>query len=403
MKRYLASILAPCLLCMAALSCDPAPIAVEDNSFTFSSRHYLSGEENLISLSLEKGCPQCDYTLDYVIDSDPSLLLSRQGGAELPSGSAVSFKDGPVTLRLPALAEGEHKASFTLSTEDYSIGGELAFTVTFEPFALHAEVSAEQSAGTSTLLLSLKEGVMDRDYSGTVSIDGEMQKGMEFNVNFSKTPILSMAMPLIRPGTHEVEVDLRYGDRTRSCTFSFSEPLRHPDLDVEVARSPSTGKTRIMFRSNPYSLSVAVRDSLAVRGRCDYHRANNREGYIDKFTEWKDMCDVVELSRFVPETGRWYDLTATALLETTMTNCTIKNTKWVSEWIDAMDGIEQWWEVDDGYTNFVVVSSTHYLTVDFESLLGVRVNVTCPTETVVWNGEEIKEGSYSYTITKTNG
>ena len=55
------------------------------------------------------------------------------------------------------------------------------------------------------------------------------------------------------------------------------------------------------------------------------------------------------------------------------------------------------------YTNFVVVSSTHYLTVDFESLLGVRVNVTCPTETVVWNGEEIKEGSYSYTITKTNG
>lgn len=95
MKRYLASILAPCLLCMAALSCDPAPIAVEDNSFTFSSRHYLSGEENLLSLSLEKGCPQCDYTLEYVIDSDPSLLLSRQGGAELPSGSAVSFKDGP--------------------------------------------------------------------------------------------------------------------------------------------------------------------------------------------------------------------------------------------------------------------------------------------------------------------
>ena len=115
------------------------------------------------------------------------------------------------------------------------------------------------------------------------------------------------------------------------------------------------------------------------------------------------MCDVVELSRFVPETGRWYDLTATALLETTMTNCTIKNTKWVSEWLDVMDGIEQWWEVDDGYANFVVVSSTHHLTVDFESLLGVRVNVTCPTETVVWNGEEVKGGSYSYTITKTNG
>lgn len=398
MNRYITSILAPCLLCMAALSCDPAPIAVEDNSFTFSSRHYLSGEENLVSLTLEKGCPQCDYTLDYVIDGDPSLMLSRQGGAELPSGSAVSFRDGPVSLLLPALAEGEHKASLTLSTEDYSIGGDLAFTVTFEPFSLHAEVSTDQSAGTSTMLLTLAQGVADRDYDGTVSIDGERVKGLDFKVNFKKTPILKLNLPLVRPGTHDVDVELTHGDQVRSASFRFTEPLRYPDVDVEIARSPSTGKTRLMVRSNPYSLSLAVRDSLVVRGNCKYHRCSNVEGRLDYFTEWKELCDVVTLERSVPKTGFWYDLTATELLETTLSNITIKNTTWESEWLDIMDGVEQWWEVDDGYANYVVDSSVHHITLDFEALLGVRVNVTCTDETVVLNGTKVEGGKHSYTI-----
>ena len=90
--------------------------------------------------------------------------------------------------------------------------------------------------------------------------------------------------------------------------------------------------------------------------------------------------------------------TATELLETTLTNITIKNTKWVSEWIDAFDGIEQWYEVDDGYSNYVVESSVHHITLYFEVLLGVRVNVTCTDETVVLNGNKVEDGKYSYTI-----
>ena len=153
-----------------------------------------------------------------------------------------------------------------------------------------------------------------------------------------------------------------------------------------------------MVRSNPYSLSLAVRDSLVVRGNCKYHRCSNVEGRLDYFTEWKELCDVVALERSVPKTGFWYDLTATELLETTLSNITIKNTKWVSEWLDVMDGIEQWWQVDDGYANYVVDSSVHHITLDFEALLGVRVNVTCTDETVVLNGTKVEGGKHSYTI-----
>ena len=398
MRTPLLYILAPCLLCAALLSCDPAPIAVEDNSFAFSVRHYLSGEENMVSITLDKGCPQCDYDMEYVIDSDPSLILSRQGGESVPSGSSVSFKSGPVSFLLPALAEGEHMAQFRLSSEDYSTQVDAIFTITLEPFSLHAEVATDQSASTSTLLLSLSEGVMDRDYEGTVTLDGERVKGLDFKVNFKKTPILKLNLPLVRPGTHDVTVDLNHGDMQRSAAFKFTEPLRYPDVDVEIARSPSTGKTRLMVRSNPYSLSLAVRDSLVVRGNCKYHRCSNVEGRLDYFTEWKELCDVVTLERSVPKTGFWYDLTATELLETTLSNITIKNTTWESEWLDIMDGVEQWWEVDDGYANYVVDSSVHHITLDFEALLGVRVNVTCTDETVVLNGTQVEGGKHSYTI-----
>ena len=382
---------------IAAVSCNE-PIQVSDNSFEFEAKHLLSGEDNLITFSLEKGCPEKEYTLTYLIDSDPSLVLAEDGGAPFESGSALDFSKGPVTYRLPVLKAGEHLASFRLATELYSRESEMAFTVTYEPFSLHAEVSTDQSAGTSTMLLTLAQGVADRDYDGTVSIDGERVKGLDFKVNFKKTPILKLNLPLVRPGTHDVTVKLTHGDQVRSASFRFSEPLRYPDVDVEIARSPSTGKTRLMVRSNPYSLSLAVRDSLVVRGYCKYHRCSYIEDRLDYFTEWKELCDVVTLERSVPKTGFWYDLTATELLETTLTNISIKNTRWDAVWNNAFEGFMEYFVVDDGLSFFEVDSTVHYIKLDFEALLGVKVNVTCTDETVVLNGTPVEGGKHSYTI-----
>lgn len=382
---------------LAAVSCTE-PITVSDNSFAFKAEHLLSGEENLVTFSLEKGCPEKEYALTYLIDSDASLMMTDDGGKPFESGSAMDFSGGPVTLRLPVLKAGDHKASLRLATELYSQESVMAFTVTYEPFSLHAEVSTGQSAGTSTLFLTLAEGVADRDYEGTVSLDGERVKGLDFKVNFKNTPILKLNLPMVRPGTHEVCVDLVHGDMQRSAAFKFTEPLRYPDLDVEISRSPSTGKTRIMVRSNPYSLSVAVRDSLVVRGRCDYHRAGYREGDLDRLTEWKELCDVVTLERSVPKTGFWYDLTATELLETTLTNISIKNTRWEEVWNNSFEGFMEYFVVDDGLSFFEVDSTVHHIKLDFEALLGVRVNVTCTDETVVLNGTPVEGGKHSYTI-----
>ena len=373
-------------------------IAVTDYSFEFSGRHYASVDDNYISLTLEDGCPLQKYGVAYVIDSDPSLVLTDDSGSQVKTGSSHDFSKGPKAWRLPPLRIGEHEVDFTITGENFSQVLKVPFSVTSEPFSLHAEVSTDQSAGTSTLLLTLAQGVADRDYDGKVSIDGEEIKGLDFKVNFKKTPILKLNLPLARPGTHDVDVELTHGDQVRSASFRFTEPLRYPDVDVEIARSPSTGKTRLMVRSNPYSLSLAVRDSLVVRGYCKYHRCSYIEDRLDYFTEWKELCDVVTLERSVPKTGFWYDLTATELLETTLTNISIKNTRWDAVWNNAFEGFMEYFVVDDGLSFFEVDSTVHYIKLDFEALLGVKVNVTCTDETVVLNGTPVEGGKHSYTI-----
>ena len=373
-------------------------IAVTDYSFEFSGRHYASVDDNYISLTLEDGCPLQKYGVAYVIDSDPSLVLTDDSGSQVKTGSSHDFSKGPKSWRLPPLRIGEHEVDFTITGENFSQVLKVPFSVTSEPFSLHAEVSTDQSAGTSTLLLTLAQGVADRDYDGKVSIDGEEIKGLDFKVNFKKTPILKLNLPLARPGTHDVDVELTHGDQVRSASFRFTEPLRYPDVDVEIARSPSTGKTRLMVRSNPYSLSLAVRDSLVVRGYCKYHRCSYIEDRLDYFTEWKELCDVVTLERSVPKTGFWYDLTATVLLETTLTNISIKNTRWDAVWNNAFEGFMEYFVVDDGLSFFEVDSTVHHIKLDFEALLGVRVNVTCTDETVVLNGTPVEGGKHSYTI-----
>lgn len=395
MRQFHLAILAALLLVFT--SCNGV-IAVTDYSFKFSGRHYASVDDNYISLTLEDGCPLQKYGVAYVIDSDPSLVLTDDSGSQVMSGSSHDFSKGPKAWRLPILRIGEHEVDFTITGENFSQVLKVPFSVTSEPFSLHAEVSTDQSAGTSTLLLTLAQGVADRDYDGKVSIDGEEIKGLDFKVNFKKTPILKLNLPLARPGTHDVDVELTHGDQVRSASFRFTEPLRYPDVDVEIARSPSTGKTRLMVRSNPYSLSLAVRDSLVVRGYCKYHRCSYIEDRLDYFTEWKELCDVVTLERSVPKTGFWYDLTATDLLETTLTNISIKNTRWDAVWNNAFEGFMEYFVVDDGLSFFEVDSTVHYIKLDFEALLGVKVNVTCTDETVVLNGTPVEGGKHSYTI-----
>lgn len=381
-------------------SCDEV-ISVKDYSFVFSGKHHASGNDHYITLTLEEGCPLQKYTISYAIDEDPSLILKDDFGAEIRQGSTHDFGSAPKSWRLPLLRIGEHKVVFSISGENYSQTLSVPFTVSSEPFALHAEVRSDLSAGTSTLLLSLAEGISDKDYSGFIYVDGALVDPKGFRVNFHDIPILSVVMPLLRPGSHKLLVEISDELTMEVVSFLFDEPLRYPDIQVEVARSSSTGKTRFMVRSNPYGLSVYVKDSLAVKGRCDYHVAHSWwEGHVEEKTSYKELCDVVELQRFVPKTGVWYDLTDTAAREMLITNQYENNTGWETRWNNGGEGFEEYFVVPDGVSHYKIESSTHFMTVQFEALLGASVHVSNSEKTVVWNKVPIGE-SYTYKLTSS--
>lgn len=394
MKRIITAIIATAA---ALCSCEPSSISIIDHSFAFSAKTIANGTQNYVSLTLEFGSKDARYEVSYVIDDDPSQTLSDEHGNGFMSGSYIDIKAGSVIWKLPVLRKGEHSIVFTIRTDEYEQKISHKFSITAEPFSLHAEVRSDLSAGTSTLLLSLAEGIADKDYTGTVLVDGKVIDENGFNVNFKETPIFSVVIPLIRPGSHEITVRLGDGMSQEEVEFLFSEPLRYSGLDVEISRSPSTGKTRFMVRSNPYGLSVAVRDSLVVKGKCDYHVCATYEDIVDYKTEYREICDVAAIGRFVPVTGRWYDLTDSQGKETLMTSQSIANSTWESRWSNTGEGGWDYYQVADGLSYFKIESSTHHMTVDFEKLLGVSVNITNSERDVVINGKPISI-KYSYQL-----
>ena len=140
MKQFHLAILAALLLVFT--SCNGV-IAVTDYSFKFSGRHYASVDDNYISLTLEDGCPLQKYGVAYVIDSDPSLVLTDDSGSQVKTGSSHDFSKGPKAWRLPILRIGEHEVDFTITGENFSQVLKVPFSVTSEPFSLHAEVSTD--------------------------------------------------------------------------------------------------------------------------------------------------------------------------------------------------------------------------------------------------------------------
>lgn len=399
MRRNLISIVTAVVLMTA---CDPTSISVVDNSFVFSARTSANGTQNYVSLTLESGCNQARYEVNYIIDDDPSLRLADDHSEEFVSGSGIEFRSGSNIWKLPVLRKGDHSIEFKIRTEDFEQTLRHSFSIDSEPFALHAEVRSDLSAGTSTLLLSLAEGIANKEYTGVVLVDDEVIDRKGFKVNFKDTPIFSVVIPLLRPGSHSITVKMNDDMSEEQVSFLFEEPLRYPDMQVEIARSPSTGKTRFMVRSNPYGLSVEIKDSLVVKGRCDYHRAVEWwEDRMEDKTDYKEVCDVVELPRFLPKTGVWYDLTDTGSRETVITTQFQNNTKWAGQWSNTGEGGWEYYIVSDGVSYYKIESSTHHLKVDFESMLGVTVHVSNSERDVIYNGRPIDK-TYSYKISESS-
>lgn len=365
------------------------PMEIKDWSFEISAQAVFNEQDmkSTLYLKLDKGCPEQAYKVTYTIDDDPSTSATEQ----------IKFDDAfKASIKLPDMEVGDHQITLQYTTENFQSQGHCDFKVTVGEFKIHAEVNTG-STTSSALLVSLVQGRSTERYSVKVRIEDKVVAQQE-NINFEKTPIVSLALPLLRPGEHKTEVTVSDGRATKEMEVKFTEPLRQPNLDMSIERSTSTGRTRFKITSNPYNLSVSVYDSLVVKGRCDYHVCSYIEDHTENKTAYKEMCDIAEIDRFVPVVGTWYNLTDTQTKEDIITSQFMENSKWSGSWSNKGDGGFEYIKVSDGYSYFKIESSTHHLQVDFEKLDGITVNVTNSERDVILNKVPINKGKYSYKL-----
>ena len=393
----------PLFIILAAVtlsSCEPHGLEVKDNSFLFSARHQVdeSTLHSKVTLTLEQGNAAQKYSIAYTIDEDPSLNLTDLDGTVESDRISVSFEDFPShTWLLPVLDEGCHVLQFKIRSDSYSQNLDVPFEISVAPFKMHAEISTPASSTVTTLILNLVEGIADRDYTGCVYVDDEPATPERFAVNFSKTPTFMMEIPLVRPGEHVIKIEMNDGRRTETTTIRYDEPLRHPDLDVYINHHDQSGRTRIMVHDNPYGLTLSVKDSLFVKGKCTYTSADY-PGYVSELTEFKESSGGVTLDTFVPVGGRYYDLVDKDSIEGKITSDGRQSTTWEEVWHTDSEGYWDYVRRNGPWVPFIITESRQEITAIFENLQGVTVHVHCTEPGCVFNGKALGDDEYTYKL-----
>ena len=204
------------------------------------------------------------YTISYTVDGGHTVKLTDEQGKEKGASFSESFKEATVkSYDLSRADKGRHNMQIIVSTKDYSQVLEVSYVVDALPFAIHAEM--DTSGSSSVMMLTLKEGDAATDYNAGITIDGQTVASPK--VNFSKSPIYRYSLPTTRPGKHDVSVQLTDGYTVEKTSVSFSEPVRHPYIDITLKYNENSGKHVAEIGSNPYDISLKFVTSLTVKGQ----------------------------------------------------------------------------------------------------------------------------------------
>lgn len=242
------------------------PYTVNDYSFKVKADIEYDKDDlsHILFLSLMSGSRDETYTISYTVDGGHTVKLTDEQGKEKGASFSESFKDATVkSYDLSRADKGRHNMQIIVSTKDYSQVLEVPYVVDALPFAIHAEM--DTSGSNSVMMLTLKEGDAATDYNASITIDGQTVASPK--VNFSKSPIYRYSLPTTRPGKHDVSVQLTDGYTVEKTNVSFSEPVRHPYIDITLKYNENSGKHVAEIGSNPYDISLKFVTSLTVKGQ----------------------------------------------------------------------------------------------------------------------------------------
>ena len=268
------------------------PYKVNDYSFKVQADIEYDSDNlsHLLFLTLLEGSRDETYTVSYTVDGGHAVKLIDEFGKELGASFSESFKDATVkSYDLSRAEKGKHTMKMIVSTKDYSLVLEIPYAVDALPFSIHAEMDTGGSG--SVMMLTLKEGDTSTEYNASISIDGKTIASPK--VNFSKNPIFKYTLPTTRPGKHSVSVQLTDGYTVEKTSVSFSEPVRHPYLDIALKHNEANGKHYAEIGDNPYDLELKLVTSLTIKGKATVCTSTYEyyESDITYVTKSKTMSD----------------------------------------------------------------------------------------------------------------
>ena len=265
---------------------------VNDYSFRMQADIEYDAESlsHILFLTLLQGSRDETYTVSYTVDGGHGVKLISEEGKELGASFTESFKDATVrSYDLSRAEKGKHTMKMIISTSDFSQVLEIPYAVDALPFSIHAEM--DTSGSSSVMMLTLKEGDTATEYNTSIILDGKTIDSPK--VNFSRSPIYRYTLPTTRPGKHDISLQLTDGYTVEKTNVSFSEPIRHPYIDITLKYNENSGKHIAEIGSNPYAISLNLATALTIKGNARVCTSTYEyyESDITYVTKSKTMSD----------------------------------------------------------------------------------------------------------------
>ena len=265
-------------------------------------------------------------------------------------------------------------------------GDETAFTI-------HAEVDAKAGNSRSTLLLCLTEGDNKKDYRLTLLIDDDLIED-ETAVDFSENPLVSISLPLLRPGEHTADIEILCGETSKKESLSFAEPQRVSQLILSVYND--NGQYMLSVGDNPYNLQIDISSTLTITGKCNYWEGASSwiYGYPSQWNYYKSSSKSCKDTRDIDtDQSGLFTLADRDALAQDVTSSYVFSALWRTE-VDS-EGTETSYVTGYQPVYYEISSETLELDGSIEKVDGVTIKISSTISNTTFNGKALSSSPIS--------
>ena len=370
---------------------------VTDHSFEFSGVvvYDQDADQHRLTLTCNKPSGADEYNVAFLLDNESIITLTDVNGRTYQEFIKVSNKVSSThTFQISEVPVGTHLLQLTISTDEFSQSLEIPYEVFRQKYDIHAEVSTI-GAKNSTLMMSLADGDTKYIYDVTVSIDDETIITQE--IDFAQTPIASIDLPdTIRPHEHTLTLSVNDSMTYKEYAVTFTEPVRHPDLDITLDHDDKSGYHIAKVGPNPYSILVDISAEIEIKGKASYYPSHDEDAYWYGRPYYEYLTEQNSIVMSDSEGNKTLNLLNRDGMAEKITS------RWVTSYIWGSHSTPGGGE-DSGYdSTFITGSAPAFyhiysevlkINIGAESLPGVTLNITNNIGKMTLNGESNSSGT----------